>query len=82
MVSIVLRNLISNAIKFTHPYGKVIVTSAVKQNELTISVIDNGIGIPKEQVDRLFKIDKVSSTLGTLQEKGTGLGLILCKEFI
>ncbi|MDD2196557.1 MAG: HAMP domain-containing sensor histidine kinase [Bacteroidales bacterium] len=82
MISIVLRNLISNAFKFTQPHGKITITSTVEQVELTISIIDNGVGIPEEQVDMLFKIDKMSSTLGTLQEKGTGLGLILCKEFI
>ncbi len=82
MLSIVIRNLISNAIKFTQPHGQITIASAIKQAELTISVIDNGVGIPEEQIDKLFIIDKVNSTLGTHQEKGTGLGLILCKEFI
>ena len=82
MLSIVIRNLISNAIKFTQPHGQITIASAIKQAELTISVIDNGVGIPEEQIDKLFIIDKVNSTLGTHQEKETGLGLILCKEFI
>lgn len=82
MLSTVLRNLISNAIKFTHPNGKITVTSVVKQNELTISVIDTGVGISKERINKLFKISEVYSTQGTQKEDGTGLGLILCKEFI
>jgi two-component system sensor histidine kinase/response regulator len=82
MLSTVLRNLISNAIKFTHPNGKITVSSAVKQNELTISVIDTGVGISKERISKLFDISEVYSTQGTQKEYGTGLGLILCKDFI
>lgn len=82
MLSTVLRNLISNAIKFTQPNGKITVTSVVQQNELTISVIDTGVGITKERINKLFKISEVYSTQGTQKEEGTGLGLILCKEFI
>ncbi|MDY0202021.1 MAG: ATP-binding protein, partial [Tenuifilaceae bacterium] len=82
MLSIVIRNLISNAIKFTQPHGQITIASAIKHNELTVSVIDNGVGIPKEDIDKLFKIDTVYTTRGTQEEKGTGLGLILCKEFI
>lgn len=82
MLSTVLRNLISNAIKFTQPNGQVTVTSVMGQNELTISVIDTGVGISKERIDKLFKISEGYSTQGTQKETGTGLGLILCKEFI
>ena len=82
MLSTVLRNLISNAIKFTKPDGKITVTSVVRHNELTISVIDTGVGISKERIDKLFKIGEGYSTQGTQKENGTGLGLILCKEFI
>ncbi len=53
-----------------------------RDNMITFSVIDNGVGIPPENRDRLFRIDSTITTLGTAQEKGTGLGLILCKEFI
>jgi PAS domain S-box-containing protein len=81
MMSAVLRNLISNAIKFTHPGGKINI-SAEKKEELTVSVSDNGIGIPKNRIEQLFRIDENYSTSGTQNEKGTGLGLILCKEFI
>lgn len=82
MISTVLRNLISNAIKYTHPGGEIIISTKETQEDLTISVSDNGVGIPKAIIDKLFKIDQSYSTPGTNNEKGTGLGLILCKEFV
>ena len=82
MISTVLRNLVSNAIKFTHSGGKVILSASNKQNQMVVSVIDNGVGIEKEKISHLFNLNKNNSTHGTLDEKGTGLGLILCKEFI
>ena len=82
MISSVLRNLITNAIKFTHPGGQVIISADKKPDEITISISDNGIGINKETIGRLFRIDENHIALGTQNEKGTGLGLILCKEFI
>lgn len=82
MIGTVIRNLISNAVKFTNPSGKITVSSEVKMDELIISVTDTGIGIPQERIDKLFKISENISTQGTNKEKGTGLGLILSKEFI
>ena len=82
MISTVMRNLISNAIKFTRPDGKISISVKKKPTELTISVADNGVGIPASAIDKLFRIDENYSTAGTNNEKGTGLGLILCKEFI
>ena len=82
MISSVLRNLISNAIKFTHPCGKINITVNQRRYELMISVNDNGVGMKKEAIEKLFLIEGSSSTLGTLNEMGTGLGLLLCKEFI
>jgi len=82
MISTILRNLISNAIKFTNPEGAIIISAEQKQNELLISVTDNGVGIKKEVIEKLFRIEEGFSTIGTKNEKGTGLGLILCKEFI
>lgn len=82
MIGTVLRNLISNAIKFTHPKGEIVVSAEQKQDELCITISDNGIGIKKEIIDKLFRIDENNSTLGTQNEVGTGLGLILCKEFV
>jgi len=82
MIGTVLRNLIANAIKFTEPGGKIMISAEVKRNGLTVSVADSGIGIPKNRIETLFSIDESYSTPGTNNEKGTRLGLILCKEFI
>ena len=82
MISTVMRNLISNAIKFTNPGGEIVISLEVSQNAFTVSVADNGLGIPASEIDKLFRIDEDYSTLGTQKEKGTGLGLILCKEFV
>lgn len=82
MIKTVLRNLISNAIKFTKPGGEIKISATLVAQETIVSVSDSGIGIPKERIDTLFKIDESYSTAGTQNEQGTGLGLILCKEFI
>ena len=82
MLRTILRNLISNAIKFTHKNGKVEVSAMTDNKNVEISVSDNGIGIAKETRAKLFRIDANLSTRGTDNEKGTGLGLFLCKEFI
>ena len=81
-VTTVVRNLISNAIKFTPESGTIDLTLKADANEVIVSVIDNGVGMTKEVMDKLFRIDAKHSTKGTADEKGTGLGLILCKEFI
>ncbi|MDD4823523.1 MAG: ATP-binding protein [Bacteroidales bacterium] len=84
MIHTVLRNLISNAIKFTFPGagGKIVISARHTDEEMIISVSDNGVGMKKELIDRLFHIEENVSTSGTQQEEGTGLGLILCKEFV
>lgn len=82
MISTVLRNLLSNAIKFTKNEGKVTILSTLNDNELTVTITDNGVGIAKDRIDKLFTINENNSTPGTQKERGTGLGLILCKEFI
>ncbi len=82
MISTIFRNLISNAIKFTNPRGQIVISASEKPLELIFSVKDNGVGMPKESIEKLFRINESQSTLGTNDEKGTGLGLILCKEFI
>lgn len=83
MISSVLRNLISNAIKFTHRYGKISIdASDTTNNSIEISVRDNGIGIEKSNVDKLFRIDQKTGLPGTEDEPSTGLGLILCREFV
>lgn len=86
MLRTIIRNLLSNAIKFTHSAGKVIVSAEqVTENNLSfskLSIVDNGIGIPAALLGDLFKLDKKMMTPGTQNETGTGLGLILCKDFI
>jgi len=84
MTAMVLRNLITNAIKFTPESGKITISviPADKDNNIEISVTDTGIGISKENIDKLFKIDRDIVRCGTNDEKGTGLGLLLCKEFV
>lgn len=82
LLNLVLRNLLSNAIKFTYKNGSIIVSCESKNNIVEISVADNGVGISKENMDKIFRIDVPHSTEGTAKEKGTGLGLILCKEII
>jgi signal transduction histidine kinase len=82
MISTVLRNLISNSIKYTKPGGKITVSASADENEVRISVSDTGIGISQNAIGNLFRIDQNQSTPGTQDELGTGLGLILCKEFV
>ncbi len=78
----ILRNLISNAIKFTPRKGKIMILTIVKNGFLEVSVKDNGMGMSEEIKNNLFKIGVYQSTKGTEKEKGTGLGLILCKDFV
>jgi signal transduction histidine kinase/ligand-binding sensor domain-containing protein len=82
MIRTILRNLITNAIKFTHRDGKVIVSAGLFERHIEISVADSGIGMSQETMSRLFRLDANLSTRGTENEKGTGLGLFLCKEFV
>ena len=82
MVVTVIRNLISNAIKFTKPNGEIKLSAVQKGKLVEITVADNGVGIAPQKVSRLFKITEKVSTTGTGGEHGTGLGLILCKEFV
>ena len=82
ILSLVLRNLILNAIKFTESGGKIEVNAHPNGNEIVVSVSDNGIGIKPEAKQSLFEKTSSYSTHGTANEKGTGLGLILCREFV
>jgi signal transduction histidine kinase len=81
-INTVVRNLIANAIKFTSTGGNIIISTSVNSNLAKITVADNGIGMNESVVKKLFKVGTKVSTLGTSQEKGTGLGLILCKDFV
>jgi two-component system, sensor histidine kinase and response regulator len=82
MLSTILRNLISNAIKFTKLGGSVKVTGEENKDSIQICISDTGIGMDHKTVKNLFQINKVQSSPGTMGEQGTGLGLILCKEFV
>jgi len=82
MLNIILRNLISNAIKFTNSNGVIIVNAEQDNNKVIISVSDTGVGIKKSRLSKIFDLSEKISTIGTAKEKGTGLGLLLCKEFV
>jgi len=82
MVKVIIRNLLSNAIKFTKPGGKVEFTSTNKRDFIEICIADSGVGIEGKNLKRLFRIDDQYKTQGTSEEQGSGLGLILCKEFV
>ena len=82
MINTVLRNLVSNAIKFTDEHGKIEISASEHENYYELSVSDNGVGISAENLKKLFHVSENFSTLGTSNEKGTGIGLILCREFI
>jgi signal transduction histidine kinase len=82
MLKAVLRNLVSNAIKYTKSGGTISITAEQTDSNVTISVSDNGIGITSDDLTKLFDISQILSTTGTAKETGTGLGLLLCKEFV
>ncbi len=82
MINSVLQNLLTNAIKFTNPKGTVAINYEDKGDKIQVKISDNGIGMDDKTLKDLFKIHKHSTTKGTANEKGTGLGLILSKEFI
>jgi len=82
MIQTVLRNLISNAIKFTNSGGKIRIHAKSDLNFAELTVSDNGVGIPADSIASIFSLDANISTTGTANEKGSGLGLVLCKEFV
>lgn len=82
MMNSVLRNLLTNAIKYSNTGGRITINSRQHQNMLEISIADNGIGMSSDTCRNLFKVEKNISAPGTANEMGTGLGLIICKEFV
>lgn len=82
MMNVVVQNLIGNAIKFTPEGGKIIVNAMKNENQIEVSFIDTGVGISKDDLAKIFRIDTHHTTHGTNKEEGTGLGLILCREFL
>ncbi|MEA3497192.1 MAG: PAS domain-containing sensor histidine kinase [Bacteroidota bacterium] len=81
-INTVVRNLLSNAIKYSNQGGEINLSTTKNSNSIILTIEDKGIGMSKETIDNLFKIDKKISVRGTNNEKGTGLGLLICKEFI
>ena len=82
MIKTVVRNLLSNAVKFTKPGGKIEVSAIKNDQEVVVSVTDSGVGISAENKKKLFDVGSGYFTLGTKNEKGTGIGLLLCHEFV
>lgn len=82
LVSTVIRNLLSNAIKFTSESGRISIGALEIGDWIELSVTDTGVGMSAERIESLFKVDSAQSTRGTKGESGTGLGLLLCKDFI
>lgn len=82
MLNTILRNLVSNAVKFTNSGGQIHVSAEKNLSNVTISVSDNGVGIAPDVIPKLFDMTKLYSTRGTSNEKGTGFGILLCKKFV
>ncbi len=82
MIATIMRNLISNALKFTHPGGIVAISGHQNGTDVELSISDTGVGIPYKDLPQLFRIDEKYSHVGTGGEEGTGVGLILCKDLV
>ena len=82
MLDIIFRNLVTNSIKFTNQGGEVVVWDSIRNNKVLISVKDTGIGIPEVMLKEIFSLNSMTGRPGTNNEYSTGLGLILCKEFV
>jgi len=82
MLRSVIQNLVSNAIKFTNSGGEVAIQAETSESNVEIKIIDNGVGISAERLEKMFQMEHSITTKGTNHEQGTGLGLILCKEFV
>lgn len=78
----IIRNLVYNAIKFSNDGGFISISAEVKENEVLFCVEDNGVGMPQEKASKIFEMDTKKSTTGTKGEKGTGLGLMVCYDFV
>lgn len=78
----VLRNLVSNAIKFTNLNGRIIITAHSHPETIEVKIVDNGVGMPADVVETILNAGLVTSTKGTQNEKGSGLGMLICKDFI
>lgn len=82
MIDTVIRNLISNSIKYTHWGGKITISAEISEKHVVLKVKDNGVGMSADTQKNLFKFKEMNSKTGTDGESGTGLGLVICKEFV
>ncbi len=82
LIGTVVRNLLTNAIKFTHPGGRILIKTSVIGDFLKVEIIDSGVGIESKNIEKLFHLEIKFQKAGTEKETGTGLGLLICKEFI
>ncbi|NEW80441.1 MAG: sensor histidine kinase, partial [Gelidibacter sp.] len=82
MLDTILRNLISNAIKFTQPKGEIQIYATLKKDFVEITVKDTGVGMTQAEIATIFSVSEINSNLGTSNEQGSGLGLILCRDFV
>jgi signal transduction histidine kinase len=82
MLDFIFRNLITNALKFSNVNGKIDILAHHQKNKMVISIKDFGVGMTQEHLEKVFKPEEHISTLGTNAEKGTGFGLLLCKNFV
>jgi signal transduction histidine kinase len=82
VLKLVIRNLVTNSIKFTQPGGKIIINAYLEKSKYVVLIEDDGVGMPKEKADKIFEFKSSKTSFGTKGEKGTGLGLLICKEFI
>ncbi len=82
MLQTLIRNLVSNALKYTTPGGRVVLKAVRKNDEVLFSVSDDGIGMEPQTLNSLFKLGETISMEGTAGERGTGFGLMICKEFV
>jgi signal transduction histidine kinase len=82
ILAVIIRNLISNGVKYTQKGGNVSLTACKEDGKTVLKISDSGIGMNHEVLEKLFKIEETFTTAGTSNEAGTGLGLVICKEFI
>ena len=82
MVDTIIRNLLNNAIKYSLEWGEILIKAEEENDEVKISLQDSRVGISGDNVELLFRIDKVYTTRGTKDEKGNALGLLVCREFV
>jgi signal transduction histidine kinase len=82
MIAAVIRNLVVNGIKFTHQKGKIMISAEKTGDEVTVTVSDTGVGIVSSKKNSIFGVNSNKSTVGTANETGTGVGLLLCKEYV